>query len=111
LAEGRGDRARGRRTRSSDQRSFRYALLVVATVLIVVGAVSTVSNLARRGRGRGLCVLGQLFLVALRIDEGHNVFVVDRPGGALEAGCRLAPSTSCWQSSMSATRRKALRYA
>jgi hypothetical protein len=34
----------------------------------------------------GLCVLGQIFLPAPRIEEGHNVFLVDRPGGALETG-------------------------
>ena len=32
----------------------------------------------------GLCVLGQVFLAAPRIEEGHNVFLVDGPGGALE---------------------------
>src|SRR5262249_17749628 len=60
---------------------------VVATVLISVGAVST---RAKRWVGAvallGLCVLGQWLLPAPRIDEGHNVFIVDRPGGALEAG-------------------------
>lgn len=66
---------------------FRYALLVVATVLIVVGGVTV-----RRERWLGvvaavaLCVLGQFWLAAPRIEEGHNVFIVDGPGGALEAG-------------------------
>src|SRR5262245_28298576 len=65
---------------------FRYALLVIATVLIVVGPLSM-----RLGRWLGavavvvLCVVGQLWLAAPRIEEGHNVFIVDRPGGALEA--------------------------
>jgi hypothetical protein len=65
---------------------FRYALLVVSAVLIVVGTVST-----RFGPWLGavaavaLCVLGQVWLAAPRIEEGHNVFIVDGPGGALEA--------------------------
>ena len=29
-------------------------------------------------------MLGQVFLAAPRIEEGHNVFLVDGPGGALE---------------------------
>jgi hypothetical protein len=65
---------------------FRYALLVVATVLIVVGPVST-----RFGPWLGavavvaLCVLGQVWLAAPHIEEGHNVFIVNGAGGALEA--------------------------
>jgi hypothetical protein len=65
---------------------FRYALLVIATVLIVVGPIST-----RRPPWLGavaavaLCVLGQLWLAAPRVEEGHNVFIVDGAGGVLEA--------------------------
>src|SRR5439155_759705 len=33
-----------------------------------------------------LCVLGQILFPAPRIEEGHNVFLVDASGGALEAG-------------------------
>src|SRR5262249_57079389 len=33
-----------------------------------------------------LCVLGQFLFPAPRIEEGHNVFLVDAPGGALQAG-------------------------
>jgi hypothetical protein len=57
---------------------FRYGLLVVATVLVVAGGVST-----RLPRWLGVvamvgfCVLGQLWLKAPRIEEGHNVFIVD----------------------------------
>src|SRR5262249_7686543 len=66
---------------------FRYALLVVSVVLIVAGRLSirfapwlaAVAFVA-------ICVLGQVLLKAPRIEEGHNVFLVDRPGGALEAG-------------------------
>ncbi|HEY7662966.1 MAG TPA: hypothetical protein VH934_07580 [Xanthobacteraceae bacterium] len=69
---------------------FRYAILVVATVIVVTGKVSV-----RRGRWLGalaavaLCIAGQIWLAAPRIEEGHNVFLVDAPGGALE---RALPS-------------------
>jgi hypothetical protein len=65
---------------------FRYALLVIATVVVAVGQMST-----RRARWLGalaavaLCILGQVLLPAPRIEEGHNVFLLDAPGGALEA--------------------------
>ena len=65
---------------------FRYGLLVIATVVIVVGIVSR-----RRMRWLGaaaavvLCVLAQVWFAAPRIEEGHNVFLVDGAGGALEA--------------------------
>jgi hypothetical protein len=70
---------------------FRYALLVVSTVLIFTGIVST-----RRkpwigaAAAVGLCVLGHVMLAVPRIEEGHNVFLVDGPGGALEAGLPTA---------------------
>jgi hypothetical protein len=65
---------------------FRYGLLVIATVIVVAGTVSR-----RRARWLGaaaavvLCVLAQMWLAAPRIEEGHNVFLVDGAGGALEA--------------------------
>ncbi len=66
---------------------FRYALLVVATVVVAVGQAST---LPRRWLAAlaavVLCVLGQVAFPAPRIEEGHNVFLVDAAGGALEAG-------------------------
>jgi hypothetical protein len=66
---------------------FRYALLVIATVLIAVGSVSprprrwlvAVAAVA-------ICVLGRILTAPPGIDEGHNVFIIDGPGGALEAG-------------------------
>ena len=65
----------------------RYAILVVATVLIIVGTVSARPKLwVGSAAVVGLCVLGQVLLPAPRIEEGHNVFIVDGPGGALEAG-------------------------
>jgi hypothetical protein len=67
---------------------LRYGLLVVATVLVVAGSVSTRST---RWLGAaavvGLCLLGQFWLKAPRIEEGHNVFIVDGERGlALKAG-------------------------
>lgn len=65
---------------------FRYALLVVSTVLIVVGTVSTqLGPWLGAVAAVALCVFGQVWLAAPRIEEGHNVFIVDAPGGALEA--------------------------
>jgi hypothetical protein len=66
---------------------FRYAILVAATVLIVTGQV-TVRGLPWLGAAAavGICVLGQIWLAAPRIEEGHNVFLVDQGGGALAAG-------------------------
>ncbi len=65
----------------------RYGLLVIATVLIVVG---TVSVRPRRWLAAlaavAICVLGQILVAPPRIEEGHNVFLVDRAGGALETG-------------------------
>jgi hypothetical protein len=66
---------------------FRYALLVIATVIVVAGTVS-----ARRApwlaaiAAVALCVLAQILFPAPRIEEGHNVFLLDGRGGALEAG-------------------------
>jgi hypothetical protein len=65
---------------------FRYALLVVSTVLIVVGSVSTqLGPWLGAVAAVALCVFGQVWLAAPRIEEGHNVFIVDGAGGALEA--------------------------
>src|SRR6516165_3633400 len=66
---------------------FRYALLVIATVLIVAGTVSPrVAPWLAALAAVALCVLGQILFAAPRIAEGHNVFLVNGPGGALEAG-------------------------
>jgi hypothetical protein len=66
---------------------FRYAILVIATVLVVVGKV-TVRGWPWLGAlaAVGVCVLGQIWLAAPRIEEGHNLFLIDRDGGALAAG-------------------------
>jgi hypothetical protein len=66
---------------------FRYALLVVATVLVVAGTVSArVAPWLAALAAVALCVLGQILFAAPRIAEGHNVFLVDGPGSPLEAG-------------------------
>ena len=66
---------------------FRYALLVVATVLVVAGTVSALlAPWLAALAAVALCVLGQILFSAPRIAEGHNVFLVNGPGGALEAG-------------------------
>jgi hypothetical protein len=64
---------------------FRYALLLLAALPIIVGDVS------RRRRPWlaalavvAISVLGQWLLAAPRIEEGHNIFVVDGRAGALE---------------------------
>lgn len=65
---------------------FRYGLLLVAAVLVVTGSVTM-----RRRRwiiafvAVALAVSAQIFLAAPRIEEGHNVFLIDGPGGVLEA--------------------------
>jgi hypothetical protein len=66
---------------------FRYALLVAGCVLILTGVV------AARPRAwlAGFCVvivamMMKIMLAAPRIDEGHNVFVIDGNGGALKQG-------------------------
>jgi len=67
---------------------FRYALLVVATVLVVAGTVSAqLAPWLAALAVVALCVLGQMLFPAPRIEEGHNVFLIDvAAGGALEAG-------------------------
>jgi hypothetical protein len=68
---------------------FRYALLVVATVLVVAGTVAArVAPWLAALAAVALCVLAQIMFPAPRIEEGHNVFLIDDSGGgsALEAG-------------------------
>jgi hypothetical protein len=70
---------------------FHYALLVIAAVAILLGTLSRHRLVwLAAAAAVGVCVLGQLFLAAPRIEEGHNLFLIDAPGGALEAG--LPPS-------------------
>ena len=66
---------------------FRYALLLLATVTIFSGAA-----VRRPARWIAVAVIvalaqgAQMLWPAPQIDEGHNVFIVDRPGGVLERG-------------------------
>jgi hypothetical protein len=65
----------------------RYALLVVAAVAIFTGTIS-----ARRNAWLGAiatvtaCVIGQVLFAPAQIEEGENVFLIDRGGGALARG-------------------------
>jgi hypothetical protein len=69
---------------------FRYALLVIATVLVVAGMVAArLAPWLAAIVAVALCVLAQILFAAPRIEEGHNVFLVDDAGGgggALAAG-------------------------
>jgi hypothetical protein len=66
---------------------FRYALLVVATVAVVAGTVAArLAPWLAAIAAVALCVLGQILSPAPRIEEGHNIFLVDRAGSAFEAG-------------------------
>ena len=68
---------------------FRYALLVIATVLVVAGVVSArVAPWLGALAAVALCVLGQILFAAPRIAEGHNVFLVDDAGGELSVHSR-----------------------
>ena len=69
----------------------RYAVLVICAVGICCGTLS-------RSRTAWLVaaalviasVVGQILWAAPRIDEGHNVFLIDTPGGGLERGLPTA---------------------
>src|SRR5215468_6688883 len=66
---------------------FRYALLVIATVLVVAGMVAArLAPWLAALAAVALCVLGQILFAAPRIAEGHNVFLIDGTGDDLEAG-------------------------
>ena len=64
---------------------FRYALLLLAAVPIFAGHISNrlIDWVAAFGVVT-LTIAAQLAWPAPRIDEGHNVFIVDGLGGALE---------------------------
>jgi len=70
---------------------FRYALLVIATVLVVAGTVSAhVAPWLAALAAVALCVLGQMLFPAPRIAEGHNVFLIDDSRGRTESPGPLA---------------------
>ncbi len=65
---------------------FRYALLVVSAVVIFTGTVSPRAwRWVMAAAVVAACILAQFLWPAPRIEEGHNVFLIDRAGGALEA--------------------------
>jgi hypothetical protein len=62
---------------------LRYAVLVISTVLVVVGEVTPrASRWLAAVAAVGLCIAGQILLKAPRIEEGHNVFIVDGERGS-----------------------------
>jgi hypothetical protein len=66
---------------------FRYGLLVIAAVVILSGAIVLQTRAWLTAFAVVLAaMLGTLAMPAPRIEEGHNVFVVDGRGGALEQG-------------------------
>jgi hypothetical protein len=68
---------------------FRYALLVIATVLVVAGTVSAqLAPWLAALAAVALCVLGQIIFPAPRIEEGHNVFLIDDAGDSLSVHSR-----------------------
>jgi len=68
---------------------FRYALLVIATVLVAAGTVAArVAPWLAALAAVALCVLAQILFPAPRIEEGHNVFLIDDAGDAPSAHSR-----------------------
>lgn len=66
---------------------YRYGLFAMAALFVFTATVSTRPARWLCAAALALVVLGQhLFFAAPRIEEGHNVFLIDRPGGALEEG-------------------------
>lgn len=65
---------------------WSYLFVLVAAVFVFSGSVT--SRAARWLAAMAIvavAVVGQTLVSAPRIDEGHNIFLVDKPGGALEA--------------------------
>ncbi len=66
---------------------YRYGLLALAALVAFTSTISVRPARWFCAAALALAVLLQhLFLGAPRIEEGHNVFLIDRPGGALERG-------------------------
>jgi hypothetical protein len=64
---------------------YRYALLLLATVAIFVGTVSRDYVVWFAAVGVvALAIVGRTLFPAPLVEEGHNVFIVDGRGGALE---------------------------
>src|SRR6185369_15604440 len=64
---------------------WSYLFVLVVAVFVFTGAVTL-----RAARWFAaiiivaVAVVGQMLVSAPRIEEGHNIFLVDKPGGALE---------------------------
>ena len=66
---------------------FRYGLLVIATITILRGVIVLETRAWLTAVAVVLAaVLGSVLMPAPKIEEGHNVFIVDGRGGALEQG-------------------------
>ena len=66
---------------------YAYGLLAAATLAVFTALVTRCARRWLAALALGLAVLAQhLLLPAPRIEEGHNVFLIDQPGGALEQG-------------------------
>ncbi len=66
---------------------FRYGLLVIAAAVILRGAIVLEARAWLIAVAVVLAaMLGTMLMPAPKIEEGHNVFVVDGRGGALEQG-------------------------
>jgi hypothetical protein len=66
---------------------FRYGLLMIAAVVILRGTIVLEARAWLTAVAVVLAaMLGTMLMPAPKIEEGHNVFVVDGRGGALEQG-------------------------
>jgi hypothetical protein len=66
---------------------FRYALLLIAAVAILAGTLTPRATAWLAAFAVVMvAVFGKALFPAPRIDEGHNLFIVDLLGGALEQG-------------------------
>jgi hypothetical protein len=66
---------------------FRYGLLLIAAVVVLRGAIVLETRAWLTAFAVVLAVmLGTMLMPAPKIEEGHNVFIVDGRGGALEQG-------------------------
>ncbi len=66
---------------------YVYGLLAVSALVVLTGFVRSDAARWCGAIVLALLVLAQhLLLAAPRIEEGHNVFLIDRPGSALERG-------------------------
>lgn len=66
---------------------YAYGLLAAAALILFTGSVTTNVTRWLAALALVLLVLAQhIVLPAPRIEEGHNAFLIDKPGGALETG-------------------------